>query len=113
MIHDLRNWQQVKGNADHAALKAAADKALDYQLFSQHATCTPSKKKKKKKKVQSEHPPFEYRAPSSVSPSGDQNTLSAILESHFKPTQKCRAQLGPSVSSTVTLKYHHRTRDLL
>ena len=55
--YDLRNWQQVKGNAEHAALKAAADKALDYPLFSQQAT--PGKKKKKLKKVQSEHPLFE------------------------------------------------------
>ena len=56
-VFDLRNWQQVKGNAEHAALKAAADKALDYPLFSQQAT--PGKKKKKLKKVQSEHPLFE------------------------------------------------------
>ena len=54
------NWQ-VKGNAEHAALKAAlkaaADKAPDYPLFSQQAT--PGKKTKKLKKVQSEHPLFE------------------------------------------------------
>ena len=56
-VFDLRNWQQVKGNANHAALKAAADKALDYQLFSKHAA--PGKKKKKMKKVQSENPLFE------------------------------------------------------
>jgi len=49
-VFDLRNWQQVKGNANHAALKEAADKALDYQLFQQ---------KKKKKKIQIEHPLFE------------------------------------------------------
>jgi hypothetical protein len=55
-VFDLRNWQQVKGNADHATLKSAADKALDYQLFSEHAV---PGKKKKMKKVQSENPLFE------------------------------------------------------
>lgn len=50
-VFDLQNWQQVKGNDDHKALKAAADKALDYRLFQQ--------KKRKKKKIQIEHPLFE------------------------------------------------------
>ena len=45
-----------QGNADHTALKAAADKALAYQVFPQQAT---SGKKKKEKKVQSQHPLFE------------------------------------------------------
>lgn len=50
-VFDLQNWQQVKGRDDHAALKTAVDKALDYQLFQQ---------KKKKKKIQIEHPLFEF-----------------------------------------------------
>ena len=41
-VFDLRNWQHVKGNTDHAALKAAVDKVLS-------STTT------RKKKVQSEH----------------------------------------------------------
>ena len=44
-------------NTNHAALKEAADKALDYQLFSKYAAS--GKKKKKKKKVQTENPLFE------------------------------------------------------
>ena len=50
-VFDLQNWQQVKGNANHAALKKAVDEALDYQLS--------QKKQKKKKKIQIEHPLFE------------------------------------------------------
>ena len=56
-VFDLRNWQQVKGQANHARLQKATLQALDYQLFSQHAA--PGKKKKKKKKVQIENPLFE------------------------------------------------------
>ena len=52
----------MKGRADHAALKTAVDKALDYQLFSQHAA-SGNKKKKKKKKIQIEHPLFKARTP--------------------------------------------------
>ena len=54
-VFDLQNWQPTKGNSNHAALKAAADKALEYQLFSQNAAAG----KKKKKKIQTEHPLFE------------------------------------------------------
>jgi hypothetical protein len=56
-ILDLKNWQPVKGNDDHAELQ----KKIDTILADTHDNQRRQDKKRrtKKKKIQNEHPLFE------------------------------------------------------